>query len=88
MAEPSSPTAHEPFLCPGCGKDVSDFMAHEAHYADAEDLRNDSARRARPCWPWTDAKTEAHARGTICPWDRDYLSAEYLRRNPQPWSYA
>lgn len=88
MAEQSSPTTHEPFLCPGCGKDVSDFMSYEAHYADEDDRRCKSARNARPNWPATIPIISDSAHGTVCSWTRDFLAAEYLRRNPQPWSYA
>ena len=75
----------EPFLCPGCGKDMTGFMDHDAHYADADDPRPRNGNRP---WPWTDSKNAAVAIGTVCPWTRDYLSAEWLRQNPQPWSYT
>ena len=75
----------EPFNCPGCGKDMADYMAHEAHYADVTDPRTANGRP--PSWPWT-LPNRDNALGTVCPWTRDFLSAEWLRRHPQPWTYA
>lgn len=77
----------DPFLCPGCGKDVTGFVKYEAHYADADDLRVKKSPDAPP-WPWTGLQSTGTALGTVCEWTRDYLSAEWLRLNPQPWSYT
>lgn len=77
----------EPFRCPGCGKDVTDFMAHDAHFTDDVDLRTGNSA-IRPPWPWTDSKNADQTPGTVCSWTRDYLSAEWLRQHPQPWSYT
>lgn len=71
----------EPFRCPDCGKDMTDFVHHEAHYAD------DAQVGSVANWPWT-TLAPTHALGSVCPWTRDYLSAEWLRRYPQPWSYT
>ena len=75
------------FRCPGCDKDMTDFVRHEAHYADDEDLRVPNGNLGTT-WPWTGLQTGSNALGSVCPWTRDYLSAEWLRRHPQPWSYA
>lgn len=72
------------FRCPGCGKDMTDYMAHEAHYAEAEDQRPPNGFDN---WPWTDTRGASSRNNTLCPWTRDYLSAELLRQHPQPWSY-
>lgn len=75
-------TVSEVFECPGCGKDMADYMAHEAHYADEQ-------REGKTLdWPWTVDRPHPYRIGTVCPWTRDFLSAEWLRRHPQPWTYA
>jgi hypothetical protein len=75
------------FKCPGCGKDVSAFMTHDAHFADEVDLRVQNGNQ-RPPWPWTDSKNRHQSTGQVCAWTRDFLAAEWLRRHPQPWVYS
>lgn len=70
------------FRCPGCSKNMAGFVHHEAHYADE---RPHSSQIGS--WPWT-SLNPGNAIGSVCPWTRDFLSAEWLRRYPQPWSYA
>lgn len=73
------------FLCPGCGLDVTGWMSHDAHY------RAGSERHGAPKpsnWPWTDRRGRVSRAAPLCEWTRDHLSAEWLRRHPQPWVYT
>jgi hypothetical protein len=64
---------------------MTEFMSHEAHYADTVDQRR---KTGGPPFPWTSSNDGVDRVGVVCPWTRDFLSAEWLRRNPQPWSYT
>lgn len=67
--------------CPGCGRDITGWQHHEAHYLGDLDPAEVWPPWHRPvAWPWHDGRGSKYLLFPLCPWTHDYLTARVIRR--------